>query len=67
MVVTALSQFQVWKDCGLQKMDQLPPANAIADAIIDLNMLIDAWGIEKGMRTMLWRTSPSRQESGNTR
>ena len=53
MVVTALSLIQKsWKDCGLQKMDQLPPANAIADAIIDLNMLIDAWGIEKGMQSM---------------
>jgi hypothetical protein len=50
MVVTALSLIQkAWKDCGLQKMDQLPPQNAIADAIIDLNMLIDSWGIQKGM------------------
>lgn len=51
MVTTALSLIQkAWKDCGLQKMDQLPPGNAIADAIVDLNMLIDAWGIEKGMQ-----------------
>ena len=51
MILSALQLItKAWKDCGLTKMDQLPPSNAIADAIADLNMLIDAWGISAGMQ-----------------